>query len=91
MKLRFGICGLGFAGSVLMAPDLRAHPNVEIVAACDPNEDVRGRFGADHGIETYPTLGAMLSAAKLDPNLQGRQLDSFLVENVHRLPISRRV
>ena len=66
MKLRFGICGLGFAGSVLMAPDLRAHPNVEIVAACDPNEDVRGRFGADHGIETYPTLGAMLSAAKLD-------------------------
>jgi phthalate 4,5-cis-dihydrodiol dehydrogenase len=66
MKLRFGICGLGFAGSVLMAPDLRAHPNVEIVAACDPSDDVRGRFGADYGIETYPTLGAMLEGAELD-------------------------
>lgn len=66
MKIRFGICGLGFAGSVLMAPAMRAHPGAEIVAACDPNEDVRGRFGADYEIPTYDSLQTMLDSEKLD-------------------------
>jgi phthalate 4,5-cis-dihydrodiol dehydrogenase len=64
--LRFGICGLGFAGSVLMAPDLRAHPGVRIVSACDPNADVRARFGADYDIPTHATLGEMIAAEKLE-------------------------
>lgn len=64
MKIRFAICGLGFAGSVLMGPDLKAHPDVELVAACDPNEDVRTRFCADHGIPAYATLAEMLREAK---------------------------
>lgn len=64
--LRFGLCGLGFAGSVLMAPDLRAHPDVRIVSACDPNGDVRGRFGADYGIPVHATLTEMLAAERLD-------------------------
>ncbi len=62
MKIRFGICGLGFAGAVLMAPDLRVHPGVEIVGACDPNDDVRTRFGKDYGIPVFATLGEMISA-----------------------------
>ncbi|MDB5999342.1 MAG: putative dehydrogenase, partial [Rhizobacter sp.] len=49
-----------------MAPDLKAHPNVEIVAACDPNEDIRARFGADYKIPTYATLGDMIRAQKMD-------------------------
>lgn len=65
-RLKFGICGLGFAGSVLMGPDLAAHPMVELVAACDPNEDVRGRFGADRGVRTYASLGEMIEKEKLD-------------------------
>lgn len=66
MTVRFGICGLGFAGSVLMAPDLKAHPKVEIVAACDPNEDVRTRFGRDYGIPVYASLGEMIAGTKMD-------------------------
>jgi phthalate 4,5-cis-dihydrodiol dehydrogenase len=63
-KIHFGICGLGFAGSVLMGPDLKAHPGVELVGACDPNEDVRGRFAKDHGIPGFATLGEMLRETK---------------------------
>lgn len=66
MKIRFGVCGLGFAGSVLMGPDLKAHPDVELVAACDPNSDVRGRFCKDAGVPGFETLEDMLREAKLD-------------------------
>lgn len=66
MKIRFGICGLGFAGSVLMAPAMKDHPNAEIVAACDPNEDVRTRFGQEYGIPTYATIDEMIKAGKPD-------------------------
>ncbi len=66
MKIRFGICGLGFAGSVLMGPDLNVHPDVELVAACDPNEDVRNRFTADHRIQSFGSLGEMLRETRPD-------------------------
>jgi phthalate 4,5-cis-dihydrodiol dehydrogenase len=66
MNIKFGICGLGFAGSVLMAPAMKDHPYADIVAACDPNEDVRTRFGAEYGIPTYATLEEMLEASSLD-------------------------
>jgi phthalate 4,5-cis-dihydrodiol dehydrogenase len=66
MKIRFGICGLGFAGSVLMAPFMREHPNAEIVAACEPNEDVRTRFGQDYGVQVYATIDEMIADSKLD-------------------------
>jgi phthalate 4,5-cis-dihydrodiol dehydrogenase len=65
-RLRFGICGLGFAGSVLMAPAMKRHPNAEIVAACDPNAETRATFGKDYGIPTYESLLAMLENAELD-------------------------
>jgi phthalate 4,5-cis-dihydrodiol dehydrogenase len=65
-RLRFGICGLGFAGSVLMAPAMKRHPNAEIVAACDPNPETRAAFGKDYGIATYDSLSAMLDRPDLD-------------------------
>jgi len=65
-RLRFGICGLGFAGAVLMAPAMKRHPKAEIVAACDPNADTRTAFGHDYGIPTYESLAAMLDGTDLD-------------------------
>ncbi|AUL17601.1 oxidoreductase, NAD-binding domain protein [Bordetella bronchiseptica E014] len=66
MKIRFGICGLGFAGSVLMAPAMRHHPDAQIVAACDPNEDVRERFGKEYGIPVFATLAEMMRHVQMD-------------------------
>lgn len=66
MKVRFGISGLGFAGAVLMAPVMRQHPDVEIVAACDPNEAVRKQFGEVYGIPVFATLQEMMENAQLD-------------------------
>ncbi len=66
MKVRFGICGLGFAGSVLMGPDLKAHPDVEVVGACDPNGEVRERFGSEQKVPTYANLTDLLREAKPD-------------------------
>lgn len=66
MKIKFGICGLGFAGSVLMAPAMRSHPNAEIVAACDPNTDTRAAFGNDYQIPVYETLEEMIANSDLD-------------------------
>ena len=66
MKIRFGICGLGFAGSVLMGPDLKAHPNVELVGACDPSEETRTRFCGDYQIPAFATLAELLDTAKPD-------------------------
>lgn len=65
MKIKFGICGLGFAGSVLMAPAMKAHPDAEIVAACDPNEEVRNAFGREYGIPTYASLQEMIAGSEM--------------------------
>ncbi|WP_370154051.1 Gfo/Idh/MocA family protein [Ferrovibrio sp.] len=66
MKVRFAICGLGFAGSVLMAPAMKAHPDVEIIAACDPNAETREKFGADFQIPTFASLNELLASVKPD-------------------------
>ena len=66
MKIRFGISGLGFAGAVLMAPVMRQHPDAEIVAACDPNDDVRTRFGEAYDIPVFSSLQEMMDGAQLD-------------------------
>lgn len=65
-RLRFGICGLGFAGAVLMAPPMKQHPHATIVAACDPNAATRAAFGADYDIPTFDDLAAMLDHVELD-------------------------
>ena len=46
--LALGIVGLGRAASSML-PSLRAHPEVRIVAAADPNPAARDRFVADFG------------------------------------------
>lgn len=66
MSTRFGICGLGFAGSVLMAPVLKQHPGTVVVAACEPNAQVREKFGAAYGVPTYASLELMLAGTPLD-------------------------
>ncbi|MGB6104306.1 MAG: Gfo/Idh/MocA family oxidoreductase [Pusillimonas sp.] len=76
MKIRFGICGLGFAGSVLMAPAMKSHPSAEIVAACDPNEDVRRRFGEEYGIPVFATLTEMIA---------GTEMNAVYVASPHQL------
>jgi phthalate 4,5-cis-dihydrodiol dehydrogenase len=65
-RFRFGICGLGFAGAVLMAPAMKSHPHARIAAACEPNEGVRTAFGAEHDVPTYATLAEMIDAGGLD-------------------------
>jgi phthalate 4,5-cis-dihydrodiol dehydrogenase len=45
-----------------MLPSLAAHPNVELIAAADPDPAARARFEADFGGRTYAT-GEELSAA----------------------------
>ncbi|WP_165720408.1 Gfo/Idh/MocA family oxidoreductase [Bordetella trematum] len=66
MRIRFGICGLGFAGSVLMAPVMRHHPDAQVAAACDPNPEVRARFGQEYGVPVFATLQEMMEQASLD-------------------------
>ena len=59
--LRFGICGLGFAGAVLMASAMKSRPQARIVVAREPNEDVRRGFGAEYDIPTCTTLDSSTS------------------------------
>jgi phthalate 4,5-cis-dihydrodiol dehydrogenase len=66
MTVRFGICGLGLAGAVLMAPDLRARPDVTIAGACDPNPDVRAKFGRDFDVPVFATQSEMIDAVGPD-------------------------
>lgn len=66
MKIKFGICGLGFAGSVLMAPSMRKHPHAEIVAASDPNQKTRTEFGNDYQIPVFESLEEMIANTELD-------------------------
>jgi phthalate 4,5-cis-dihydrodiol dehydrogenase len=65
-RLRFGICGLGFAGAVLMAPSMKRHPHVTIASACDPVEATRAAFAAEYGIPVHATLTDMLEKEPLD-------------------------
>jgi len=66
MTVRFGICGLGLAGAVLMAPDLRARSDVTIAGACDPNPDVRARFSRDFDVPVFATQTEMIAAVVPD-------------------------
>ncbi len=45
MAVRLAVLGLG-RGAMLTVPALAAHPGIEIVAGCDPNQAARDGFGA---------------------------------------------
>lgn len=53
-RVRLAVLGLG-RGAVLTVPALAAHPEIEIVAGCDPNEAARTGFGY-LGFETADEL-----------------------------------
>ncbi len=53
-RIRLAILGLG-RGAVLTVPALAVHPQIEIVAGCDPNAAAREGFGY-HGFEAAEEL-----------------------------------
>jgi phthalate 4,5-cis-dihydrodiol dehydrogenase len=63
--LRLGVVGLGRAAAATL-PSLRAHPGIEVVAAADPNESAREKFGATVGGRTFADARAMLAGADID-------------------------
>lgn len=63
-KLRVGMAGLGFGAE--MIPIHQAHPNVEVTAICQRNEERLNTVGDQFGIETRYTSYEELIA---DPNV----------------------
>lgn len=64
-ELRLGIVGLGLAGSI-MSHNLRDHPRVRLVAACDLNKKALAAFAADFGAFTTTDLEEFLALPELD-------------------------
>ncbi|MEO7499794.1 MAG: Gfo/Idh/MocA family oxidoreductase, partial [Casimicrobiaceae bacterium] len=63
--LRLGVAGLGRAFAI-MAPTLRAHPRVAVVAAADPREAARRRFADDFGGAAYANVDALFDDRNVD-------------------------
>jgi phthalate 4,5-cis-dihydrodiol dehydrogenase len=64
-KLRVGVIGLGMAGG-MMVPSLTNHPRAVLIAAADPNPELRARFASDHGVATYGDARSLIAAADVD-------------------------
>lgn len=55
-RIRLGVAGLGRAFTIML-PTLRAHPRVELVAACDARVEAGHQFATDFpGSRVYPTV-----------------------------------
>ena len=66
-KFRVGIVGLGGVADRIHIPACQAVPQIEIAAACDPNEQSRLKMAAKFGLgNTYATFEEMLDKSKLD-------------------------
>lgn len=63
--LRFGILGLGRAGSAFVRPIL-SHPGTTITAAADLRPDTRERFAQDVPAELYASPEELCSSASVD-------------------------
>ncbi len=60
-KLRIAVAGLGFGAEFV--PIYLAHPDVEAVGICDPNDAVLARVGERYGIERrFSNLGHVVEA-----------------------------
>ena len=64
-KLRLGVAGLGRA-FVLMAPGLKLHPKIELVAAADPRASAQLRFEADFAAKAYDSVEALCADAAVE-------------------------
>ena len=63
--LRFGILGLGRAGSAFVGPIL-GHPHATITAAADVRPETRERFGQDVPAELYASAEELCASASVD-------------------------
>ena len=63
--LRFGILGLGRAGSAFVGPIL-SHPHAAITAAVDVRPETRERFGQDVPAELYATAEELCASTSVD-------------------------
>lgn len=63
--VRLGLVGLGMAGGV-MASVAATHPGIVIAGAVEPDEGLRLRFGADHGVPVHADLIALLQHDDID-------------------------
>jgi phthalate 4,5-cis-dihydrodiol dehydrogenase len=64
-RLRLGVAGLGRAFA-LMAPTLRGHPRVSLVAAADPRPEALARFAGEFGGAGHATVEALCADAGVD-------------------------
>lgn len=63
--VRLGIAGLGMAGAV-MVHAARAHPDIALIAAADPQPAPRAAFTADTGLPAYADLAALCDDPKIE-------------------------
>jgi phthalate 4,5-cis-dihydrodiol dehydrogenase len=63
--VRMGVIGLGRAAAQML-PSLAGHPNVQLVAAADPNAEALARFATDFGGRTYATAEALCADPAVD-------------------------
>ncbi len=64
-RIRLGIVGLGLAGSVMTAA-ARTHPAFEIAGAAEPNDELRLRFRADHGVVVHADAAQLFARDDID-------------------------
>ena len=65
MTIPIGMAGLGAAGRAFI-PAILSDSTFKLVAVADPNPEARAGANAEHGLEGYATLEAMLHHSKLD-------------------------
>ena len=72
MKTRVAIVGLGGVADRIHLPACGAVPEIEVVAACDPNTETRRKAEAKFSISrTYDAVGPMLDEIKPDVVIVG--------------------
>ena len=64
-QLRFGIIGLGRAGSSFVST-IRRHPRITLAAAADVRPDVLERFGRDHKVTAYADAETLCRSSDVD-------------------------
>lgn len=74
--MNIGVVGLGNAGMTLHLPALRGIAGVTAVGGADPDPQRRERAAAAFGIQTFPSLDALLTAVRPDVVLIGTPPDS---------------
>jgi phthalate 4,5-cis-dihydrodiol dehydrogenase len=49
-----------------MAASARSHPEIDVVAAADPNQELRARFEHDEALPAYDDIGGVLATSDVD-------------------------